>query len=162
MLLSEEIQFLTEDFPYLAMSKFSCVRSRLLIIWNVHLVVYFRFLFAGYFCSADACVDSIVSDRCNQPFSKPFLCILQVVSMHQRYLESWRILFLLSMTCAIYLCHLCDIRPYESSWVFLFSGLFVDVLLSSPLRIVPSILPEGQLFWWDFCKVVSFRVFCSL
>ena len=56
-------------------------------------------------------------------------------------------------------------RPYASSWVFLYSGPFVEVLLWSTLRIVRSILRRGQprylSLWWDFCHVFWFRVVFS-
>ena len=55
------------------------------------------------------------------------------------------------------LCHLWDVKPYASLLVFLFSGLFVEVLPSSPLRVVASIL-QGVKLRWDFCYIVWFRV----
>ena len=38
--LAERIQFFSEGFPFLAMSKFSRVRSRLFVAWNIHTVVF--------------------------------------------------------------------------------------------------------------------------
>ena len=46
------------------MSKFSRVRFRLFVAWNVH-IVFFLFLCSGYFCTFDACVVCIVSGHCN-------------------------------------------------------------------------------------------------
>ena len=48
MLLSEEIQILSLSFSFLAMSKFSRVRFRLFVAWNVHSVGVF---FLPCFCS---------------------------------------------------------------------------------------------------------------
>ena len=71
-----------------------------------------------------------------------FLCnLLVVISMHQRYLDGWRVLFLLLfLTLTVCLRHLSDVRPYTSSWVFLLPCPFVEVLLWSSLRMVSSIL----------------------
>ena len=43
--LSEEIQFLTKGFPFLAMSSSSRVRFRLFVAWNVHTVVFLPIFF---------------------------------------------------------------------------------------------------------------------
>ena len=46
-----------------------------------------------------------------------------------------------------------NVRPYASSWVYY--GPFVEVLPSSTLRVVPSILQGRQLsLWWGFCCIV--------
>ena len=45
---------------------------------------------------------------------------------------------------------------------FLFCSPFVKVLLSSTLRMVPSILRWYLFFLWDFCYVVWFHVVFSL
>ena len=55
VLLSEEIQFLSLGFPFLARWKFYCVRFRLFVAGNVFKVVFLTFLFFGYFCSVEAC-----------------------------------------------------------------------------------------------------------
>ena len=74
-----------------------------------------------------------------------FMCLRVVLSMYRRYLQCRRVLFLfLFLTHTPSLCHLWYIRPYASSRVFLFSGPFEEFLLSSTLRIVLSILQEGQ------------------
>ena len=44
-----------------------------------------------------------------------------------------------TLTHIVCLCHLLDVRPYASSWVSLFSGLFVEVLPTFSLKMVPSI-----------------------
>ena len=84
---------------------------------------------------------------------------------------------LLVLTHADFLCHLWGISPYASSWVFLFSGPFVEVLLSSSLRMIPSFL-QGVQLWssliyiaevqprylylrWDFCYIVWLQVVFS-
>ena len=52
--------------------------------------------------------------------------------MHRRYFECWRVLFLLFfLKHPVSQRHLCDERPYVSSWVFLFSYAFVEALLWS-------------------------------
>ena len=57
--------------------------------------------------------------------------------------------------------HIWDERPYASSWVFLFSAPVVEILPSSTLRLVLSILRGGKprflSLWWDFCYIVWFR-----
>ena len=90
-----------------------------------------------------------------------FLCLLVVISMHLRYLNagefsssffSWHSRSTSSLGC-------------KASWVFLFYGPFVEFLLSTILRMVPSILRRGQprclSLWRDFCYVVWFRVIFS-
>ena len=96
-----------------------------------------------------------------------FLYSLRVVlSMYQRYLQCWEVLFLLLFLIHI-VCpyHLLDVRPDTSSLVFSFSCPFVEVLPSFTLRMVPSILRQGQLsclsLWWNFCNVVWFQVVSS-
>ena len=95
-----------------------------------------------------------------------FLWNIQVVFMHRCYLECWRAFFLLLfLTHTVCQRHLWGVRPYALSLVFLFSDLIVEVLLSSILRMVPSILRKGQPWylslWWDFHYVVWFRVVFS-
>ena len=76
--------------------------------------------------------------------------------------QCWRVLFLLFLAHIVCLYHFWDIRPYSSSWVFLFAGSFVKVLPLSTWRMVPSILWWGQprclYLWWDFSYIVWFRV----
>ena len=58
-----------------------------------------------------------------------FLCILRVlVSMNQRYLQCWRVLFRIFLTYIVCLYHRLDVKP-QVSWVFLFFGLLVEVIL---------------------------------
>ena len=63
-------------------------------------------------------------------------------------------------------CHLWDVRPYASSWVFVFSSSFVGVLLSSTLRRVPSILwgelPRCLSLWQGFLCSLVFSSFLVL
>ena len=60
--------------------------------------------------------------------------------MHRRYPECRLIpSLLLFLTHTICLSDLWDLRPYTSSWVFLSSGPFVEVLLLSSFRMIPSI-----------------------
>ena len=71
-----------------------------------------------------------------------FLCSLWVVLlMHWRYLQRWRVLFLLLfLTHIVCLCHLSNVRPYASQVVFLSSRPFVWVLSLSISRMVPRSL----------------------
>ena len=59
-----------------------------------------------------------------------FLCSLRVVlSMYQRYLQCWWVIFLLLfLTFRTWICHFWDVRLYASSWVFFFSDSIVEVL----------------------------------
>ena len=50
--------------------------------------------------------------------------------------------FLTHLVCVY---HLWDLRPHASSWIFLFSGPFVRVLLWPSLRMAPTILWGRQL-----------------
>ena len=138
------------------MSKCSRVIFCLFVAWNVHTLSFFSFLFSFYFCSVNACVDCIVSGGSNQFFQYFYFClfvclffwvffsILVVVSGHESYLECWCVLFLLLfLPHTVCLRHLRNVRPHATSWVFLFFGPFVEVLLSSTLRMDPSILWGG-------------------
>ena len=60
-------------------------------------------------------------------FHYSFLCSLRViVSMYRRYFSCWRVNFLiLFLTHWICQYHFCDVRPYASTWVFLFSCPFL-------------------------------------
>ena len=101
----------------------------------LHIFVFWLFLFSWCLCCC------IVSSGCNH-FS--FALFKVVVSMYRRYVECWRVIFLLLfLTHTVCRCHLCILRPFASSWVFLFSSPFVEVLTST-LKMVPSILRGGQ------------------
>ena len=69
------------------------------------------------------------------------------------------------LTHIVCLRHLCDVRPYVLSWVFLYSGPFVKVLQSITLRVIPNFLRRWQTRYlslsYDFCSVVFFRVLFS-
>ena len=69
--------------------------------------------------------------------------------------------FFLFVTTIDCLYHLCDTRPHASSLVFLISGPFTEVLPSSILKMVPSILqgvePNSKSLWWYFCYIDCFR-----
>ena len=76
-------------------------------------------------------------------FLRAFLWSLRVmVSMHQCYLQFWRVIFLLLFLTYI-VCNLWDVRLYTLSLVFLFSGPFVSVLLCFISRMVLNILRGG-------------------
>ena len=123
------------------------------------------FLFSGYFCSVDACVVCIVSDGCNQSSSSLVYVIFESLYQCIDAIKNDGDSFFFFLTYIVCPCCLWHVRPYASSWVFLFSGPFVEFLLWSILRIVPSILRVGQLrylsLWWDFCYVLWFRVVFS-
>ena len=132
------------------MSYFACLSPEM----SIHLF-FFTYLCFGYFCSFDASVVCIVSSGCNQSPTW-FLCrFLVVVSMYRRNLECRQVLFLLIfLTHTVCQRHIRDVRPYESSCIFLFSGRFVKFLPSSTLRMILNILRGGQskylIICWDF------------
>ena len=122
--------------------RFFHVKYRLLVIYNVYRVVFlptFVFLLNPFCCSSccQYCLCWLLS-----VFLRVFLCCLQVfVSMVQRRLQCWQVLFLpIFLTHIVCQRHLWDERPYAWSLVLLFSCPFVWVLLWSTSRIVPSIL----------------------
>ena len=82
-----------------------------------------------------------------------------VVSIHQRYFRSWRVLFLLLfLTHIIWLHQFWDIRPYTSSLILLFSCPFVLVPPSTTFKIVLIILQGGCLgvYLFDEISATSF------
>ena len=87
---------------------------------------FFPFLFLSYFCSVDFYIVSVVSNHCTDLFC-PFSCNLWIVVLiRRRYLQCWRVLFhFLFLIHKVCQCHLCDVRPWASSLVFLTTGLFV-------------------------------------
>ena len=118
------------------MSKFSHVKFRLFVAWNIHAIV-FLLIFVFWlllFCWCLSCL------YCFHSLNLSFSCLRVFLSMYRHYLQYWRAIFLLFLIHTPCRCYLWDIRPYASSWVFLFSGPFVEILPSSTLRIVPSIL----------------------
>ena len=127
---------------------------------------FFPFSSFSYFCSFDVCAVCIVSGGCNQSypvliyvvFKSLFRCIDAILNSG----KSFSSFFLTHTVC---LRHLWVVKSYASSRVFLFSGLFVEVLPLSTSRIVPSILREGQPWdsslWRNFCHIVWFWVVFS-
>ena len=124
----------------------------------------FPFLFSGYFYSVDVYVVCIVSGGCNQ--SSGFLMNSSSFCIDASTL-SWMLVspLLLFLTQYSLSMSLRGVRPYASSLVFLFSGPFVEVPLSSSSEIVPSIWQGEQSrclsLWWDFCYLVWFWVSSS-
>ena len=51
----------------------------------------------------------------------------------------------------VYLCHLSDVRPYVSSFAFLYSDPFPEILSSSISRMIPSILQGTFKLFCNFC-----------
>ena len=97
---------------------------------EVSLVYRFKYpynCFSSYFyLSVNLYVVGAISGR----FLRSFLCSLRVlISMYRRYLQCWRVLYiLLCMTHIISLCHLSDVMLYASFLFFLFSCPFVEAL----------------------------------
>ena len=75
--------------------------------------------------------------------------------MYRRYLQYWRVFFLLYLTRIACLRHLWDVRPYVLLSVFMFSGPFVEVFSSSSLKMVPSILQLHALI-----TLMRFLLYC--
>ena len=74
--------------------------------------------------------------------------------MHSRYLQCWRVPYLLLfLTHVDYLCNLLNVRLSASLLVFLSSGQFRSVLPSSILRMVPSILQEWEPKYLSLFKI---------
>ena len=141
------------------MSKFSRVKFPQFVAWNIHTVVFLSISVLWLFCWQLCRLCGFWSLQL--VFLCSFSCSLRVLLlMRQRYLQYWRILFLLFLTHIVYLCHLSDVRPY-ASLVFLYSGPLAWILTSSILRMVPSILQDRQprflSLWWDFCSKAWFR-----
>ena len=104
---------------------------------------FLPFLFPSYCHSIVYRVVGIVSDGCNQSSFNVFLYSLRaVVSMRQRRLRCWQVLFfpLFSILIACQRC-LWDVMPYAWSLVFLFH-LFK--FISSPLEKGSRISNEGH------------------
>ena len=121
--LLEEITFLSNGIPFLATSKFSCVRCCLkcqVSCFSSHFC--FRLIFALLILVVSVLFMVAVISF----FSAFFLCIRHVVvSMHQLYRQCWQVLFLFFLAHIVCRCHIWDVRPYVWSLVFLFSGSFV-------------------------------------
>ena len=99
--------------------------------------------FFGYFCSVGSCVLCIVSDHFNQS-SFVFLMLSLTFCIDASILSSLLTSTLpTSFLFTVSLHYFWEVSLYASLFVFLFSGSFV-VLLSSPSRMVPSILQRGQ------------------
>ena len=154
-------------FPILSHFKvFSSVRFHFFVAWNIHIVAFLPF-FLVIVVLLIFVVSILFCGSCYQSFSALFLCSPRVVVlMHQRYLQTrWVFFLLLFLTPRACLRHLLDVQPYTSSWDFLCSGPFVEVLPSFNLRMVSSILRGGQprclILWWDFCYIVYFRIVFS-
>ena len=129
---------------FLGTSTFSCMRLHLIVFIFVLLMLVLSEVF----------LIAVISSHSR------FLCsLLLVVSLYRRYLEYCCVLtLLLFLIHTICLLLLWDLRPFASSWLFLFSSPFVESLLSSTLIIVPSIFRLYLLIWWDSWNVVWFRV----
>ena len=115
-------------FPFLSHVKFSHVRFHLFVTWNVHsavflpIFVFWLFLFCWCLCCLLFQVTVISLS----------LCFFYVFFLSLYWCNDiiWQDLFLLLfLTHTVCLYHLWDVRPYALSWVFLFFGPFIGVLL---------------------------------
>ena len=77
--------------------------------------------------------------------------------MNQHCLQRWRVLFLLFfLTHVVNTCHLWDLSPYTSSWVFLFSDAVVYQLQElSRLSYKGTALEFIPLTWFLLYSLVS-------
>ena len=105
VMLFAETQFPSVNFPFLALSSSSHVRFRPFVTWNIPIVVFFLC------CSVDHFVVCAVSGQGNLSVFALFYVVF--ASLCWRYLQFWRILFLLLFFIQIVCqCHLLYIRPY--------------------------------------------------
>ena len=86
--------------------------------------------------------------------------------MHWCYFQCLRVLFLLIfLPHIVRQCHLWQVKPNVSSWVFMFSDPFVELIPITSTRIISSVLQGGYhrylSLWWYFCNVVWFWVVFS-
>ena len=100
---------------------------------------FFLFLLSSYFRSIDSHVVSIVSGGCNQFSTVLFYVVFKPLVL---IIQCWQILFLLFFSTHI-VCrhHLCDVRPYASSLVFLFSGPLREWSQVSYKKHSPGFIP---------------------
>ena len=144
MLLLEEFQFFSWDFPFVAMSMSSCVRSRQFVAWNNHTIVFSYFCFQGF-------VFLFVFMFCLQLLATVinFLCALFNEVVEYLYWDIWDIfpVFLETYDISVISCAL--------ALTFLSSDSFLWVISLSILRIILNKLqwklPRCLFLWWDFC-----------
>ena len=140
MLLLEGIQFLSDRFLPVAMSKASHMRF-CLSLENIHAIYcssYYRFsaiiVFFLCLCCQVLFLVAVIS------LSLFFLMLSFNLNIDEFTLFSMLANHLPSFLKTYNLYRFPDVKIYLSSLVFLFSGLFIEVLPSSILRMVPSIL----------------------
>ena len=109
----------------------------------------FRFLFPCYICSVDPRVVCIVSGGCNQSSFACFLCKFRVVvSVRQRYLQCWQVLFvLLFLTHIVCYCLLWDVMSFASSLVFLFSGPLIIINIIDIITLYYEFFTCNTIVW---------------
>ena len=140
------------------MSKSSRIRICLLVCClKVSIMLLFFFCFQVIFVLLMLVL--YVPYRCNQSFSALFL-----MSFSSRCIDVSTLSWILAspfppwLISSVYLIFGMQ-GLMHSPLVFLFCGPFVEVLLSSTLRMVLSILRRGQpgrlSLWWDFYVVSS-------
>ena len=136
------------------MSMFSRVRFHFFFVaWNIHTVIFFHFLFSGYFCSVFVCATCIVSGGWN-PSSSAFLnvffeslnrCIDALFYTGENSSPfSWKV----SLER-----HLWNVRPYLHD--YLFFGPFVDVLPSPTSLMVLSIWQVDSIGIYPFDEIYA-------
>ena len=90
VVLLEEIQFLSKDFPFLAMYEPSSVRFNLRVAWIVFLP---SFIFLVIVVLLILVLFVLFLDNCKESFF--WFCLRVGISMYWRYFESRRVLFFL-------------------------------------------------------------------
>ena len=121
------------------------------------LVYYIRLLYGGFFplfYHITFSTFSLTWSAHMALFCESFLlsCLQISALMHPRYLQCWKVHFLiLFLTHIVCLCHFSDVMPY-AKLIFLFSGPFVEVLPFSMLWMVPSML-QGFLFFYGILAI---------
>ena len=148
-----KIQFFSKDFLFLAISKSFRVRFRLFVAWNVHIVG-----FSSHFCFLVIFVQLMLVLF--------VLLLVTVISLSWHFLCCFFNRFIDVPMLSSVLVSPPSLFFLQFAYVFMhrcfLSGLFVEVLPSSTLRMVSSILRMGQprclSLWWVFCYVVWFPV----
>ena len=136
------VYFLKEVFArlYYFVNINMCIYAYLLYEYTTTLVLFELFLVAVISHSLFSCSHQLT------------------LSLYRRCLQCWWVLFFLFLAHIVCLSHFWSVR----SLVFLPYGQFVEVLSSSTLRMVPSILKGGLLrylsFSWGFCSIVWYWV----
>ena len=148
MLLLEEIQFLSSNFPYLSHAQvFSCEIS--LVYHLKYQLLFFHFLFSGYCSFLYPCVCAI-SGRCNQSFFGLFYVVIEssyrCINAFFNVGESSSFFFLdtyslsmSSLTCKA----LCIVMSFLVLWSICFSSSLVH--FKNDPENSPSVYPLDEV-----------------